>query len=397
MNENSSLLPSSRSYDKNISGQRLDLNTAWIIFKCQCGSGVLALPFALSTGGWSAIVILLFTGFASLFTENMLCELLFENGVLTRKTVYEISIDALRNDPILWWFACFAQVVDVMGACVSYIVLGGLLLDSVFQNHLAFPGILVFGIATNALVFLLKSTESLGRASLLGNVNVAIMFIVILIYAILSFSSWGDHLEELPILSSDTPLSFGICLFTFACHVSVPAYVAKMRYPREYRRTLNLSFSAGIWTQTLFGLFGMLAFGAATLEAVNLNIHSVALRNTISIAIGLDKFFLYPVLFEIAYDQGLNMWPRLKRENKTKFIFVGAVFLCAYGIPNFAYVNSLVGAVTSTMNVFIFPPIYLLRLRPESTFRTRLFCYIIILVGVIGSIIGFVTVIGKSF
>jgi len=394
--ERTSLVSQHAKPFKKIGEQRFDFNTAWIIFKCQCGSGVLALPFAIATGGWTAIFILLFTGATALFTENILCDLLFENGVLTRSSVYEISVDALRNEPFLRWLACFSQVVDLMGACVSYIVLGGLLLDSIFPSYPYFPGILVFGVATNILVFLLTSTETLGKASLLGNLNVLVMFIIIAVYAALSIFEWGEHLEELSFFTSDTPLSFGICLFTFACHVAVPAYVAKMKYPREFRRTLNVSFSSGIWTQTLFGIFGFLAFGSATLEAVNLNIHAVALRNIISIAIGLDKLFLYPVLFEIAYEQGLVMWPQLNRGMATKFMFVISVFIVSYGVPNFAYINSLVGAVTSTMNVFIFPPLYLLRLRPEVTSWTRLLCYFIVFVGVTGSILGVFAVVTKS-
>jgi len=358
----------------------IDYQTAWIILKCQMGSGILALPFAIARGGWFSVLVLLFVGASSWFSMTLICQLLFEDGRIVRTTVYEIA-ETVFFTPTMRTFSMVMQLLDVFGALVTYVVLGGTLISSLCGLS-PFVGTFIFGIAANSLPFLLPSTEKLAKISIVGNLNVAFIYIVIFIQATFSIPSWGEYVIELPLITYEMLIAFGICLFTFACHVSVPVYVAKMNNPLQWRKTLNLGFGCGVLMQTSFAILGFLAFGLQVQQAANLDITVHFVQVLVIIAVTFDKFFSFPLLFEVTHTQASKVFTWA-----SKPVLSAIIIVLSLSIPHFAYVSAISGALACSFNLFIFPAIWTLTLRNPS-FKIRCILYSLIMIGIVGGILG---------
>jgi len=372
--------------------KKFDTGTAWIIFKTSTGTGMLALPYAIAAGGWYSIAIILLVGIFSLLTCYMLCQLQYIDGVLMLEDVNQIS--HLAMGPRLSKFSFLIQTLDLFGGLVCYVVLGGNLLQAM-TGWDAKVSIFTFGVAANVLPLVLPNVQGLAKASFLGALTVFVIYGIILIQSFVFLGSWGEHMESLPLVNDNIFISFGICLFTFSCHVSTPTYHAKMEEPKNFPAVLNFSFGLSILTQTSFAIFGFLAYGMASKESVNLNISIVLLQYFVSIFIILDKFLSYPILFQVLFEFNLMMLPDVFHSFNTyicnsivKMAIVISVITCGLVIPHFALVSSLSGCICSTFNIFIFPALWTLLLKKDLTPMGKALSIFIVVFGAVSGSVG---------
>eukprot|EP00808_Paulinella_micropora_P012989 g5699.t1 len=171
---------------------------------------------------------------------------------------------------------------------------------------------------------------------------------------------------------AELPLFFGIASFSFAVHGVVLPVQSRMRHPDDFSSVLDVVMLGSGLLFGLVGMVGFVTFGNETEGDVTNNLEQVldhslvlALKAALLVALlGIYPLMLFPVTeaFDPSPDQPYTLWPRLAWF-LIRVLFVA--FTCIIGevMPFFGLVTSLLGALSVSVIVFIFPVVTHLRLR----------------------------------
>ena len=382
------------------------------------GSGLLALPYAAKcTGGYlGAMVAILLGSGATLFTAKILGRELRRFGA--------------RGFPdlALYTFGSRGRVLvalllylDIFMCLVLFIIMGSTNLSAIAQAIFrprkeegteeveALVDWFLFspkGSAWIIAVMLLPATvfddlSTLSKFSAVGTVATVSLVVVVTVSAVVVPDAAAAG------ASSDfasRALPIGLVLYCFAGHALFPSIYFSLENPeRDWDRVVDISYLIVCSCCVIVACAGYSLFGDSVSDQISVDLEQID-RTTGIVCCGLiavsalSKFALelQPIAYGIEELIALLKQGPLQRSLTTGFsegvglrlFILGCALLCAVSLPAFAVVDSLLGAVFSTLISIVFPCAVTLHQNSDTSPLYKATAIITILGGIIAGGLG---------
>jgi len=377
------------------------------------GSGVLALPAAMLGTGWFGLVlILLFTvnaGFSG--TRLGLCWIMLEERYEefrgeVRDPYPSIGEKAIgRAGRIISMIAISLTLYG--GGCVFIVLIAellGSLVASVGFSMSLCAWMLIVAICLTPLTWL-GTPKDFWPIAVGALATTCIACFLIVVTCIMD----GSLIEEKQF-PDPTPegvfKAFGSIMFAYAGASTFPTIQADMKDRSKF------SYSAMIAMGVLFAIYFPMAAGCyfslgdQVTGNIVLSMSDGWQRITVEIMLLLHLVTAFPIILNppAQFCEKLLNIPSDFNWKRCVFRSFSVLFLLfvAETVPRFSSILDLVGASTVTLLTFVFPPLFYMRLADASIGRKewiqrkipvweRVYCWILILIGVIGGICATIT------
>ncbi|CCW71044.1 unnamed protein product [Phytomonas sp. Hart1] len=237
------------------------------------GSGILSLPASFqATGIVVAIVILVLVTVSTAYSTYIL-------GQAAEKSKYSLYTYELLSKGLLGHncdiLAAFIMWMFCFGACVSYVISVGDIIENITQNSNS-GSFLVTIWGNRLLVFIVwaclmlplaipKEINSLRYASVFSVLAMVYFVFVIVIHASTNAFKDGKLKNKVSMFKwgNDAASGVGTFIFSFVCQTNTFEVLREMTNPTPARLTIDttLSMSACCLLYIISGLFGYLDFG----------------------------------------------------------------------------------------------------------------------------------------
>ncbi|XP_031574488.1 vesicular inhibitory amino acid transporter-like [Actinia tenebrosa] len=381
-------------------GQSSSWHAAWNLFNMVEGTGILGLPYAVKEGGLVVIFGLAILALISNYTGQILISCLYEteeeakatddafsehennekDQTKVEKTVTRKRVRATYEDV---GSVCFpylggklvitVQILELIFVSTLYLVLCGSLLVHTFPDT---PVSIRGWIAIGALVVLptvfLKELSHVAWLSLFSTLALLVTVTAVTAYGIKVSERWD--IDSIKIGTMETcPVGIGIVLFSYAAHPLLPGIEQSLKNRSKFPFIMNISFLLAAVTKIIFSVTAYLAFSNKTKEVITNNLPAGAVRTVGCILLVINVLFSYAfpmftviqcittsVVSKCCVPDSSRITPFLIG---LRVMLVVITLLAALLIPHFALLMSFIGNLTGTCLVFVFPPLFHLKLR----------------------------------
>jgi solute carrier family 32 (vesicular inhibitory amino acid transporter) len=358
------------------------------------GPSMLALPYALSVGGWFTLSLM--AAFTCLFyvTGRMLRSCMEAVGEHNYASVARAACGAAGEYTLL-----VAQFGELFCTAVSFLIIFGTSMEQMLPR-LTWGGYAVSADSWMILCALaLLPTIWIRNMRMMSWLSAFSLLSAFLTMATVLYVGFADELllnEPSASLLFDAEgfgVSIGILMFAFGGHGLYPLVYASLRSRRKFNTALSYSTLVYAGFYVLLAVCGYRAFGAQTNQVITLNVQGVpgyvATFAVLCIALAKYALQLHPIVDRIEH-----AWQRHApassavvvhmRQATVRSALAGATLLIACLFPFFALVNSLVGALFSSTVCVVFPALCYARLLKLELSRARLItAYSIVALGLL--------------
>ena len=196
------------------------------------------------------------------------------------------------------------------------------------------------------------------------------------------------------------PIALSTISFSFGGNVVYPHVEASMKRPKAWPKVVAAGLSTCAAMYFVTGLFGYLIYGDRVENPIYNSIPDGAARSVALVIITLHVLTAAPILvtsFALDVEEMLNI--SVERFGKVKeFLFraavriltITAVGVIACVVPHFSELMSLIGAFANCVLIFVFPVVFYLKLTgiKNKSIVELTWCFLIILLGIVGLIFG---------
>ncbi|CAN6993037.1 unnamed protein product [Brassica oleracea var. botrytis] len=329
------------------------------------GLGQLSMPYAVESGGWISIFLLISLGVLTTYTSHILGNCLRRNP--KSKSYSDIGYSAFgRHGHLL---ASLFIYLEIFMALVSYTIS---LHDNIaaafpatFTNlhNGSFPAAKLTAVAVAiALPSLwIRNLSSISFLSSGGILMSAVIFMSVVYTAV-----FGGVLDDgrIPVLRlRNIPTVSGVYLFGFGGHIVFPNLYTSMKDPSKFSKVSIVSFATVTALYTALAITGAKMFGPNINPQVTLSLPKHLLVTKIALwATVLTPMTKYALEFAPLAIQLERSLP-LTMSDRTKLVtrgLVGSTLLLvilalALTVPYFGYVLSLTGSLVSVTIAVILP------------------------------------------
>ncbi|KAH0937016.1 hypothetical protein HID58_004477 [Brassica napus] len=329
------------------------------------GLGQLSMPYAVESGGWISIFLLISLGVLTTYTSHILGNCLRRNP--KSKSYSDIGYSAFgRHGRLL---ASLFIYLEIFMALVSYTIS---LHDNIaaafpatFTNlhNGSFPAAKLTAVAVAiALPSLwIRNLSSISFLSSGGILMSAVIFMSVVYTAV-----FGGVLDDgrIPVLRlGNIPTVSGVYLFGFGGHIVFPNLYTSMKDPSKFTKVSIVSFATVTALYTALAITGAKMFGPNINPQVTLSLPKHLLVTKIALwATVLTPMTKYALEFAPLAIQLERSLP-LTMSDRTKLVtrgLVGSTLLLvilalALTVPYFGYVLSLTGSLVSVTISVILP------------------------------------------
>ncbi|XP_022112040.1 amino acid transporter AVT1E-like [Acanthaster planci] len=382
------------------------LTAAVFIVGEMAGGGILSLPDALKSAGWSGILLLIFCAFLSAYT-----------GIVLGRS-WQILKDRFPfyREHIRYPYPAIG--FEAMGKAGRYAV-------TLCVN------LTLFSVTT---VFLLVSSQLFQTLLQMAEVNISFCAWVPIIAAVLCPLTWlgtpkdfwpiaagaavstglacilifAQEMEDLgPTVSHPSPTfqsfftAFGAILFAFGGHAIFPTVQHDMKDTRKFHWTVLVAYIVVVAYYLPVSVGGYVVYGAQ-IEANLLKSLTPGTVTTIVIVMIMLHLLMGVVIVINPFCQEIEEFLKIPlkfgwKRIVLRTVVMAAVLFMAETIPKFSVILNLIGGTTVTLLTFVYPSLfYILLRRQESpdnawvTGKIEIWEYVlhaeIILIGLVGGV-----------
>ncbi|KAL9810572.1 Amino acid transporter AVT1H [Arabidopsis thaliana] len=334
------------------------------------GLGQLSMPYAVESGGWMSIFLLISFGILTTYTSHILGKCIRRNP--KSKSYSDIGYSAFGRHGRL--IVCLFIYLEIFMALVSYTIS---LHDNIsaafpatFSNHGHFSAAKLTAVAVAiALPSLwIRDLSSISFLSSGGILMSAIIFGSVVYTAI-----FGGVIDDgkIPVLRLENiPTVSGIYLFSFGGHIVFPNLYTSMKDPSKFTKVSIVSFA------TVTALYGALAitgakmFGPSVNSQITLSLpkHLVVTKIALwaTVLTPMTKYALEFAPLAIQLERSLPS----TMTDRTKLVARGlmgsalllVILALALTVPYFGYVLSLTGSLVSVTIAVTLPSAFYLKI-----------------------------------
>ncbi|KAK5639775.1 hypothetical protein RI129_010586 [Pyrocoelia pectoralis] len=349
-----------------------NLETLIHLLKGSCGTGILAMPKAISNSGYVLGTISTFIiGSICTYCIHLLINCQYEL-CKRRKTPSlsypEIAEAAFAEGPKpLRKFAPYSgHFVNVFlliyqfGICCVYIVFVGMNIQAVaneYVKEIAVELYMLMILLPLILVNWIRNLKRLAPFSTFANIISAGSFGIILYYI---FTSGFTFEEREPVSNIESfPLFFGTVLFALEAIGLIMPLENEMKKPKSMGGTfgvLNIGMCSIVLLYAIIGFFGYLTYGPSVEGTITLSLPKGDVAAQVcKIALAIAMFITYTVQYYVAIDIIWNQYIGTKFANHkrsmiyeyvARTILVLLTFVLAVSVPALDLFISLFGALS---------------------------------------------------
>ncbi|KAI8003515.1 Amino acid transporter AVT1H [Camellia lanceoleosa] len=345
------------------------------------GLGQLSTPYALQTGGWASVFLLIGLGITCSYTSHLLGQCLSRNSKLMNYTDLGHLSFGTKGRILTTSFI----YLEIFMALVSYTISLHDNLTTIFStshlNHLN-NFFLSNCLSTSQLLTVIAVLvalpslwlRDLSSISFLSSGGILMSVVIFATVACTAVFGGVEVNKEVAVLRlGNIPAISGLYIFSFGGHVVFPDLYREMRDPSKFTKVSIVSFSLVTALYTTLAFMGAKMFGPEVNPQITLSMP----RNLIFTKIALwatvltpmSKYALEFAPFAMQLERTLSKYCSMK--SRTRLIIRGCVGSClllailtlALSVPYFEYVLSLTGSLVSVAVCVIFP----------CTFYTKVF------------------------
>lgn len=327
------------------------------------GVGILSVPYALSSGGWLSLILLLVIAVTSFYT-----------GLLIRRCMdVDPNIRTYPDIGELAFGSTGRMLVSVVMCLELYLVVTGFLILEGDNLHNLLPdigcevaGLSIGGKQSFIIIvgLIILPSVWLDNLSILSYVSATGVLASFIILGTILWTGTSDgigfHQKGTILNWSGIPTAVSLYAFCYCSHPVFPTLYTSMRKKHQFNNVLLVCFLLCTITYTLMAIVGYLMFGSEILSQITLNLPTgklsskIAIYTTLVNPISKYALMLIPVVnaIESCFPCYCNKRP-FSLFIRTALVISSVIV--ALAIPFFGYLMSLVGAFLSVTGSIILP------------------------------------------
>ncbi|KAK9274714.1 hypothetical protein L1049_021965 [Liquidambar formosana] len=335
------------------------------------GIGILSIPYALSSGGWLSLILLLLIAASACFT-----------GLLISRCMDSDPLILSYPDIAGHAFGKKGRLIASLFVCLElYLVATGLLILEGDNLHKLSPNFALkigglrvegrhsFVIIAGVMIFPSIWLSDLGVLSYVSAGGVlSSLVIVACVFCVGAANGEGFHGKGRLIDLNGMPTAASLYTFCYGAHAMFPTIYSSMRKKSQFSQVLLVSFVICTITYVSMAILGYLIYGQNVQSQVTLNLPTEKVSSKVAIytilAGPVAKYALTVTPIATAIESHL---PGNYQESRPisilirTFLLISTVIL-AIVFPSFQSVTSLSGAVLIVFVSFLLPCVCYLKI-----------------------------------
>ncbi|XP_070012758.1 LOW QUALITY PROTEIN: amino acid transporter AVT1I-like [Nicotiana sylvestris] len=380
-----------------ITGKTSFLNTTFHGLNALSGVGILSTPYALSSGGWLSMILLIMIACATFFTSLLIKRCMDFDPTIKR---YPDIGDRAFGTSGRILVAVFMNLELYLVATGFLILAGDILHNLLPEANFEFWGLTIGGKQSFVLIvaMIILPTVWLKNMSILAYVSATAVLASLVIVGLISWAATYDdigfHKKRKLVNWGGIPTSFSLYAFCYCAHPVFPTLYTSMKNQKEFSKIMLLCFVFSTITYASVAVMGYLRFGSDVESQITLNLPTEKFSS---------KLAIYTALINPIAKYALMMTPIVNRIEErfqsychnrsfsllTRTLLVMSSVAVALTIPFFGYLMSLVGAFLSVTASILLPCLCYLKI--SGTYRKLGFEIVIIGFTVLMGILNLVT------
>lgn len=362
------------------------------------GVGILSVPYALASGGWLSLLLLLVIACSTFYT-GLLIQRCMDSDPTIRSypdigdrafgTKGRIAVSVIMN-------------IELYLVATGFLILEGDNLSNLLPDmEFEIGGLRVGGRQSFVIIvgLVILPTIWLNNMSILSYISATgVLASIIILGSIMwtgAFDGVGFKEEGTVVNWKGIPTAISLYAFCYCAHPVFPTLYTSMRNQRQFTKVLLLCFLFCTITYSAMAVFGYLMFGSEVQSQITLNLPTnkisskVAIYTTLVNPISKYALMVTPIVNAIE-TRFQSYYNKRKLSFLIRTTLVISTVLVALVIPLFGYLMALVGAFLSVTASIILPCLCYLKI--SGTYRRLGFELVsigsIILMGVCVAVIG---------
>ncbi|KMT00974.1 hypothetical protein BVRB_9g222370 [Beta vulgaris subsp. vulgaris] len=321
------------------------------------GNGVLIVPYALASGGWLSLVLLITISAASTYTSLLVKRCMEADSRI--KSYTHIGDHAFGN--IGRVIVSIVLYADLYMVTTGFLILEGDNLHNLFPNiSLKALGIAIDGKSSFVIIValvllpivLLDSLSILAYISATGVFASLLILISVLWVGLFDGIGFGHYVEEASLLNwKGIPTAISLYMLCYSAHPVLPALYISMQKKHDFSKVLLMCFAFATFVYVSMAVLGYLMFGSTVESQITLNLPTnklssqIAIYTTLITPLAKYALILKPVV--IATEGWFSTEYKKSKGFKLtiRTILVATQVLIALSLPFFGYLMSLTGAL----------------------------------------------------
>ncbi|KAF8930135.1 hypothetical protein BGZ58_008450 [Dissophora ornata] len=359
------------------------------------GTGTLGLPYALKTGGWISVGILLLSLLMSIYTAILLMKCLYYNGKYRLSSYQEIGRHAFGRPGLIavWFF----HTSIVIGAPVMYMILAGTEMQSLVHNDAidAKAWIWICAAIISIPFVAMKTLKEVAVMSVFGAAATVILVIVAVRGSVMDMHNPAyAGITHSNVILANLPTTVASISICFGGNVVYMHVEEAMRYPKSWNRVVAAALATCSVLYIATAIPGYIAYGSLAKSPILDNLPQDTVTKVGTVVIIVHVILAAPILltsFALEFERLVDITVArrgkfMERVYRTIFrlALIGVCGGIACTVPYFGDFLSLLGALGNCTLIFVLPILCYFKLIGwrQMKWYELLWCAIIVIIGV---------------
>lgn len=373
-------------------------NTCFNGLNALSGVGILSVPYALASGGWLSLLLLLTIAISTFYTGLLIKRCMDTDPTI--KSYPDIGHRAFGKTGRI--IVSITMNIELYLVATGFLILEGDNLSNLLpQIGFDFYGIHVGGNKSFVVIVaaIILPTIWLNNMSILSYISASgVLASLIILGSILwvgEFDGVGFEERGKMVNWKGMPSAISLYAFCYCAHPVFPTLYTSMKDQRLFKKVLLLCFIFCTFTYSSMAIFGYLMFGSNLNSQITLNLPTDKLSSRIAICTTLvnpiAKYALMVTpIVETLEERFLSFYNTRKFSILIRTTLVISTVIVALSLPFFGYLMSLVGAFLSVTASIILPCLCYLKI--SGSYRRFGFesvsIGLIVLIGIVVAVVG---------
>ncbi|KAF1879161.1 hypothetical protein Lal_00047833 [Lupinus albus] len=328
------------------------------------GVGILSVPYALASGGWLSLILLLFISMVTFYSGILIKRCMDMNcKIRTFTNMGEVAFGKIGR--VLVQATMFTELYLV---AAEFLILEGDNLQNLFPNiDIKIAGLEVGGKQFFVILacLVIMPTVWLDDLSLLsyisaGGVLASAIFIIAVFFTAILDESIGYNGNGTLLNWNGVPTAASLYAFCYCAHPVFPNLYNSMRNKHQFSYVLLVCFVVSTAGYAFVAITGYLMYGTKVDSQITLNLPKDKVMSHVAIYTTLvNPIAKYALMVTPITNALKGLLPKQKKHKLSSVLIsttlVISTVIVALTVPFFAYLTSLVGAFLSITASIILP------------------------------------------
>ncbi|KAI8911046.1 transmembrane amino acid transporter protein-domain-containing protein [Gorgonomyces haynaldii] len=354
------------------------------------GTGLLQIPFSLAQLGWSGIPLLACFALISNYSGIILAECLYKDG--ERLKGYP-DIARVAFGPVAELLVGFFYNSALVGTTCLYIILIGMNVTELTKTLSPKEWTIIAGLVLAVPLVFFRTLKEVAIASISAAIASILVVLLVTYQSIADYHTIGQQVTHHIFEWSAFGPIVGTLAFSYSGNFVYPEVEGSMERPQDFPKVLTWSLSLISALYLIIGVAGYLTYGDAALSPISLSLSGWT-RVVSTAVVTFHVILACPVLLTtISLDVERSLGLTHEKETYTqlfsrlglRLFLLTAIVSVSVALPFFSDVMNLIGALSNTLLIFVFPIVFHWKL---FGVQRPILSVAILAIGLVGGFIG---------